>query len=81
VGLAAFAAALAVMDVVICAQHLAMHRIGLLWSLEPRHRTDRDADVTTDLRFHPSEIALLMGLNMTIIALPGALTSRKGPAQ
>jgi hypothetical protein len=36
-----------------------------------RH-TARDVEVMTVLRFHPGEIALSMGLKMTLMALLGA---------
>ena len=71
-GWAAFAASLVVLDVVIYGQHVAMHRIGVLWRLHRVHHTDRDVDVTTAVRFHPGEIALSMGLKMAIVALLGA---------
>jgi len=69
---AAFAASLLVLDVVIYGQHVAMHRVGLLWRFHRVHHTDRDVDVTTAVRFHPGEIALSMGLKMAIVALLGA---------
>lgn len=71
-GWAGFVASLVVLDVVIYAQHVAMHRIGALWRLHRVHHTDRDVDVTTAVRFHPGEIALSMGLKMAIVVLLGA---------
>ncbi len=68
----AFAASLLVLDVTIYAQHLAMHRFGVLWRLHRVHHTDRDVDVTTAIRFHPGEIVVSMGLKMAIVALLGA---------
>lgn len=71
-GWAAFALSLVILDGAVYAQHLAMHRFGLLWRLHRVHHTDRDVDVTTAVRFHPGEIALSMGLKMAIVALLGA---------
>ena len=69
---AGFAASLVLLDVTIYAQHVAMHRIGILWRFHRVHHTDRDVDATTALRFHPGEIALSMGLKMGVVALIGA---------
>ena len=71
-GWAALALSLVVLDAVVYAQHLAMHRFGLLWRLHRVHHTDRDVDVTTAVRFHPGEIALSMALKMGVVALLGA---------
>ena len=47
--------AVAVLDLAIWAQHLAMHREALLWRMHRVHHADRDLDVTSGLRFHPLE--------------------------
>jgi len=52
----AFAMALAVLDLAIYAQHVALHRSSLLWRLHRIHHTDRDLDATSAGRFHPLEI-------------------------
>lgn len=52
--------ALVVLDFAIWFQHLASHKVPLLWRLHRVHHADRDIDVTTALRFHPVEIALSM---------------------
>ena len=52
--------ALLVLDFAIWFQHLASHKVPLLWRLHRVHHADRDIDVTTALRFHPVEIALSM---------------------
>jgi len=67
-GLAAFAA----LDLFVYAQHVVMHRVGLLWRVHRVHHADRDVDVTTALRFHPLEIALSMGLKMAAVVALGA---------
>ncbi len=69
---AAFAASLVALDAVIYGQHVAMHRIGVLWRFHRVHHTDRDVDVTTAVRFHPGEIALSMGLKMAVVVGLGA---------
>ena len=51
---------LLVLDFAIWFQHLASHKVPLLWRLHRVHHADRDIDVTTALRFHPVEIALSM---------------------
>ena len=68
----AFAASLLVLDAAIYGQHVALHRIALLWRFHRVHHTDRNVDVTTALRFHPGETALSMGLKMIVVALLGA---------
>ncbi|MFM1813379.1 MAG: hypothetical protein RLZ98_74 [Pseudomonadota bacterium] len=52
--------ALVVLDFAIWLQHLASHKVPLLWRLHRMHHADPDIDVTTALRFHPIEIALSM---------------------
>lgn len=49
-----------VLDFAVWMQHLASHKIPLLWRLHQVHHADVDIDVTTALRFHPIEIALSM---------------------
>jgi sterol desaturase/sphingolipid hydroxylase (fatty acid hydroxylase superfamily) len=67
----AFAASLRVLDATIYGQHVALHRVALLWRFHRVHHTDRNVDVTTALRFHPGETALSMGLKMIVVALLG----------
>ena len=51
-------AAFLLLDLAVWAQHVAFHRIGVLWRFHAVHHADRDIDVTTALRFHPGEIAV-----------------------
>ena len=67
-GLIAFLA----LDFAIYVQHVASHKIPVLWRLHQVHHTDRDIDVTTAIRFHPVEIVLSMLYKMGIVALIGA---------
>ena len=64
--------ALAVLDLAIWAQHLASHKIPILWRLHKVHHADRDIDVTTAVRFHPIEIGLSMLWKMAVVIPLGA---------
>jgi len=66
------AVALVVLDLAIWAQHLASHKIPLLWRLHKVHHADRDIDVTTAVRFHPIEIALSMLWKIAVVVPLGA---------
>jgi len=60
------------LDFAIWAQHLASHKIPVLWRLHRVHHADRDFDVTTAIRFHPIEIALSMLLKIGLVYALGA---------
>jgi sterol desaturase/sphingolipid hydroxylase (fatty acid hydroxylase superfamily) len=64
--------ALVVLDLAIWAQHLASHKIPILWRLHRVHHADRDIDVTTAVRFHPVEIALSMLWKIVVVVPLGA---------
>jgi sterol desaturase/sphingolipid hydroxylase (fatty acid hydroxylase superfamily) len=64
--------ALAALDLAIWAQHLASHKIPILWRLHKVHHADRDIDVTTAVRFHPVEIALSMLWKIAVVVPLGA---------
>jgi len=64
--------ALLVLDLAIWAQHLASHKIPILWRLHKVHHADRDIDVTTAVRFHPIEIALSMLWKIVVVVPLGA---------
>ncbi|HUW74461.1 MAG TPA: sterol desaturase family protein [Methyloceanibacter sp.] len=64
--------ALVVLDLAIWAQHLASHKISILWRLHRVHHADRDIDVTTAVRFHPVEIALSMLWKIVVVVPLGA---------
>src|ERR1043166_3783559 len=40
------------LDLAIYAQHVAFHKVPLLWRLHRMHHADLDIDVATGLRFH-----------------------------
>jgi sterol desaturase/sphingolipid hydroxylase (fatty acid hydroxylase superfamily) len=64
--------ALIVLDLAIWGQHLASHKIPILWRLHKVHHADRDIDVTTAVRFHPVEIALSMLWKIVVVVPLGA---------
>ena len=61
-----------VLDLVIYAQHILMHKIPLLWKLHRVHHVDLDFDVTTGGRFHPVEIIVSMLIKFAAIVVLGA---------
>lgn len=67
-----FILSLVLLDMLIYAQHVLMHKIPLLWRLHRVHHTDREIDVTTGVRFHPFEIIFSMGLKIAGVLLLGA---------
>lgn len=60
------------LDLAIYAQHVAFHRVPLLWRLHRMHHADLEFDVTTGLRFHPVEIVLSVLIKMAVVTLLGA---------
>ena len=64
------AVAVVLLDLAIWAQHVASHRVPLLWRLHKVHHTDRDLDATSGVRFHPLEIGFsLLWKALVILAL------------
>ncbi len=64
--------AFVVLDFTIWLQHVAVHKIGVLWRLHRMHHADIDFDVSTGLRFHPVEILLSMAWKMLVVLVIGA---------
>ncbi len=60
------------LDLAIYGQHVASHKIPILWRVHRVHHADRDFDVTTGIRFHPIEIILSMLYKFAIIVILGA---------
>lgn len=60
------------LDMAIYGQHVASHKIPILWQVHKVHHSDRDFDVTTAIRFHPIEIALSMLYKFAVILVLGA---------
>lgn len=69
---AAVLIAIIILDMMIYWQHVAFHRIPLLWRLHKVHHADRDLDASSGLRFHPVEIVISMLYKMIVVALLGA---------
>jgi sterol desaturase/sphingolipid hydroxylase (fatty acid hydroxylase superfamily) len=65
------ALSLILLDFAVWAQHVAMHRIPLLWRFHRIHHTDPDLDVTSGLRFHPGEAAASLLWKSAIVFLLG----------
>lgn len=61
-----------VLDFAIWLQHVATHRVPLLWRVHRVHHADRDLDATSGLRFHPVETALSMLYRVPWILALGA---------
>ena len=59
-------------DLLIYAQHVAFHKVGLLWRLHRMHHADLDIDATTGSRFHPIEILLSIAIKAAAVLLLGA---------
>jgi len=70
-GLAVFLA-IFILDMMIYWQHVAFHKIPILWRLHKIHHADRDLDASSGLRFHPVEIIISMGLKMAFVIALGA---------
>ncbi len=60
------------LDLAIYGQHVASHKVPMLWLVHRMHHADRDIDVTTGARFHPVEIVLSMLYKFVVIILLGA---------
>ncbi len=59
------------LDFLIYVQHVALHKVPLLWRLHRLHHADLDYDVTTGVRFHPLEILLSLLYKMALILVLG----------
>ncbi|MDA7946820.1 MAG: sterol desaturase family protein [Hyphomicrobiaceae bacterium] len=64
--------AIILLDLAIYGQHVASHKIPLLWRLHKVHHADVEFDVTTAVRFHPVEIALSMLWKILVVLALGA---------
>lgn len=66
------AIAVIVLDLAIYGQHVASHKVPVLWRLHKVHHADVDIDLTTGIRFHPIEIALSMLWKIVVVLALGA---------
>lgn len=64
-------AAFILLDFAMWLQHLATHKIPILWRMHKVHHADRDLDVTTAIRFHPFEIIVSTLWKTLCVALLG----------
>jgi sterol desaturase/sphingolipid hydroxylase (fatty acid hydroxylase superfamily) len=64
--------ALFALDLLIYGQHVATHRLPMLWRFHRVHHADLDLDATSGARFHPVEILLSMGIKVIAVTLLGA---------
>lgn len=69
---AAVIIAVIILDMMIYWQHVAFHRIPVLWRLHKVHHADRDLDASSGLRFHPVEIVISMLYKMAVVIALGA---------
>lgn len=69
-----FVFAVIVLDMLVYGQHVATHRLSILWRFHRVHHTDLDLDATSGVRFHPVEILLSMGLKVIAVCLLGVAT-------
>jgi sterol desaturase/sphingolipid hydroxylase (fatty acid hydroxylase superfamily) len=70
--LLSFVLALLVLDLVIYAQHVMLHKIPFLWRLHAPHHGDRALDVSSGLRFHPAEALLSGAVKACAVVVLGA---------
>jgi sterol desaturase/sphingolipid hydroxylase (fatty acid hydroxylase superfamily) len=71
-GWLAFVVSLLALDLFIYGQHVALHRVPVLWRLHRVHHADVDVDVTTGVRFHPLEIVLSTAIKAVLVVALGA---------
>ena len=64
--------AFVILDFAVWLEHLASHKIPILWRIHRMHHADTGFDVTTGLRFHPLEILLSMVWKAAIVIVLGA---------
>ncbi|MCB1491093.1 MAG: sterol desaturase family protein [Rhodobiaceae bacterium] len=61
-----------ILDFAIYLQHVATHKIPILWRVHRVHHADHDLDVSSGLRFHPIEITLSVAYKIAWVTLIGA---------
>ena len=61
-----------ILDFAVWLEHVASHKIPILWRIHRMHHADNGFDVTTALRFHPLEIILSMFWKAGIVIALGA---------
>ena len=66
------ALSLVALDLAVYAQHVAMHRMGLLWRVHRAHHADPGFDTTTGVRFHPIELVISALFKAAVVVALGA---------
>lgn len=66
---------LVLLDLAIWGQHVAFHKVPVLWRLHAVHHADVDLDATSGVRFHPFELVLSTGFKLATIAVLGVSAS------
>lgn len=70
-GPVAFVAGVLALDITRYALHCAFHRLPLLWRMHAVHHSDPNYDLTTALRFHPTEAFVFTGLALAALIVLG----------
>jgi sterol desaturase/sphingolipid hydroxylase (fatty acid hydroxylase superfamily) len=60
------------LDFAIWLEHVASHKLPILWRIHRVHHADTGFDVTTGLRFHPLEILISMVWKIAVVTALGA---------
>ncbi len=67
----AFFLSVVLLDLIIYTQHIAFHHVPILWRMHKVHHADIDVDVSTGVRFHPTEIVVSMLIKLGAVAFLG----------
>ena len=60
------------LDFAVWLEHVASHKLPILWRIHRVHHADTGFDVTTGLRFHPLEILVSMVWKIAVVTVLGA---------
>jgi sterol desaturase/sphingolipid hydroxylase (fatty acid hydroxylase superfamily) len=71
-GLVAGILSFLILDFAVWLEHVASHKVPVLWRIHRMHHSDTGFDVTTALRFHPLEIVLSMFWKAAVVIFIGA---------
>ncbi|GIR10263.1 MAG: hypothetical protein CM15mP21_5250 [Hyphomicrobiales bacterium] len=66
---------LVILDFIIYAQHVALHRIAFLWPLHATHHAEQTLDVSSGLRFHPGEALVSLGVKALAVLHSASIRS------
>ncbi|MCU0839966.1 MAG: sterol desaturase family protein [Rhodospirillales bacterium] len=71
-GAVALLLAIVLLDLAVWVQHVASHKLPVLWRLHRVHHSDVHFDATTAIRFHPIEILASMIYKIGVVIVLGA---------